>query len=403
VPFLAGVAPKLYESATNVRRARSESDRNGRALPPASMELESAVEGQPGRGGGGGLFGGGGGGDDDLYMGGFINDYLPASAASAGFAGEQFMYTVDAPVTIERQRSAMLPILTAAIEGRRVSIYNPTANATNPMRGIELTNDSGLHLMPGPIAVFDAGAYAGDAQIPHTSRNQTRLLSYAVDLPVRCESELTSDSSITRISIDNGMLVQTNKNVRETTYTFENSDERKGRTLLVEHPRFGNWDLITPKEPSEKLSNAYRFEVELDALGEADLRVVEEYVSYSRYDLVQYDLQRLQLMVRRGTASQDVLEAVRTAAQMSATIGELEAMLQAYRNELQEINRDQSRLRDNIKTVREGSDLYQRYLDKLTTQEDRIERINEERDAAEMRLEGVREQLRNYLRNLDVD
>lgn len=400
VPFLAGIAPQLYESATNLRRARSALAGSDRAPAPAreaaesgdlySLGTSSAMDDEAGFGGG-------------ALRDAALAEYMPGSQASSGFAGEQFMYTVDAPVTIERRRSAMLPILTSTIEGRRVSIYNPGANATNPMRGVELTNDTGLHLMPGPIAVFDAGAYAGDAQIPHTSRNQTRLLSYAVDLPVRCDAELTNDSNVTRLSIDNGMLVQSNKNVRETTYTFENSDERKGRTLLVEHPRYGGWDLVTPKEPSEKLSNAYRFEVELGALGEEELKVREEYVSYSRYELVHYDIQRLQILVRRGVASQDVLDAVKTGAEMTSRLNVMKARVDEIRGELQAITRDQSRLRENIKTVREGSELYSRYLDKLTTQEDRIEALNAERDQLEGRIDAGEAQLRAYLKDLDVE
>ncbi len=391
VPFLAGVAPRLYESAFNRAPSRASGGvSNGRA--PAS---EAA--------------------NDDAYLGGFegevvasfqtldrLSEYLPSAQASAGFAGEQFMYTVDGPVTIERQRSAMLPILSSTIDGRRVSIYSPSVNPANPMRGVEITNDSGLHLMPGPIAVYDAGAYAGDAQIPHTSRNQTRLLSYSVDLPVRCKTDADVDSNVVSIRVNNGLLEQRNKNVRTTTYTIENGDDRKGRTLLIEHPRNQGWTLVSGGEP-EELSNAYRFEMELDTGQTKELEVKEEYVFLNRYELVSYDEAQLRLYIRQGVASQAVLDAFRKAGNFSQRIASGEKRMSDINAALQEIDRDQRRLRDNIKTVREGSDLYSRYVEKLTDQEDRIEALNTELEAVTIEVRDLREERRVYLSNLNVN
>jgi translation initiation factor 2B subunit (eIF-2B alpha/beta/delta family) len=297
----------------------------------------------------------------------------------------------------------MLPILTTPVDGRRVSIFNPAVNPTNPMRGVELTNDTGMHLMPGPIAVYDAGTYAGDAQIPHTSRTQTRLLSYSLDLPVRCETEVTRDSSIRALSIDNGVLVQTNKSVRTTAYRAENNDEDRDRTLLIEHPRAGGWELVSPEEASETLSNAYRFEMELGAGGAGAMEVREEFVSQTTYALVNYDIARLEVLVRDGRASRAVLDAVQEAASMQGAINRLDRRLSEIRDELASITNDQGRLRENIRTVREGSDLYQRYLDKLTEQEDRIEALESTREQVQRDLAAERRRLANFLRNLRVD
>ena len=39
--------------------------------------------------------------------------------------GEVFQYELEAPVSVERQRSAMLPILSSAIDGRRENPSQP--------------------------------------------------------------------------------------------------------------------------------------------------------------------------------------------------------------------------------------------------------------------------------------
>ncbi|MCI0699643.1 MAG: DUF4139 domain-containing protein, partial [Planctomycetia bacterium] len=47
------------------------------------------------------------------------------NAATAGSLGDFFQYVIDHPVTLARQKSALLPIVGKDIEGTRVSIYNP--------------------------------------------------------------------------------------------------------------------------------------------------------------------------------------------------------------------------------------------------------------------------------------
>ena len=88
-----------------------------------------------------------------------------APSSQGADAGELFQYSITAPVTLARQQSAMLPIVNQKIQGEKVSIYNQNVQARHPLNGLKLKNTSALHLMQGPLTVFDAGAYAGDARI----------------------------------------------------------------------------------------------------------------------------------------------------------------------------------------------------------------------------------------------
>ena len=58
----------------------------------------------------------------------------------------------------------MLPDRQRRGQGEKVSIYNQGA-AKHPLNGLRLNNSTELHLMQGPITVFDGGVYAGDARI----------------------------------------------------------------------------------------------------------------------------------------------------------------------------------------------------------------------------------------------
>ncbi len=111
-----------------------------------------------------------------------------AAAASGAQVGELFQYAIDKPVTLPRQQSAMLPILNQQVTGERYSLYNESTHPKYPLNAVKLKNTSSLHLMQGPITVFDGGTYAGDAQITDLAPGAEQLVTYAMDLDTEVEA-----------------------------------------------------------------------------------------------------------------------------------------------------------------------------------------------------------------------
>ena len=68
---------------------------------------------------------------------------------------------------------------------------------------MRLTNTTGKHLLQGPVTVFEAGAYAGDARIDDLPASQQRLLSFGVDLGVTVDAAAGADGS----TIQSGRIV----------------------------------------------------------------------------------------------------------------------------------------------------------------------------------------------------
>ncbi|MFM7321606.1 MAG: hypothetical protein ACKO5K_08800 [Armatimonadota bacterium] len=170
-----------------------------------------------------------------------------SAQASGESAGELFRYTVEAPVTLPRQRAAMIPILAGGVTGEKVSVYNPdTIHATIPMNAVRLRNDTGLHLKAGPVTLFDDGVYAGDARMPDIPPTDSRLITYALDLALAGEKQDKGGSRIeTGILIRRGVLEIQRKEIRETAYTVRNKGT-KARNLLIEHPFESEWKLVAP-------------------------------------------------------------------------------------------------------------------------------------------------------------
>src|SRR5262249_9757155 len=164
-----------------------------------------------------------------------------ASSAVATELGEYFQYLIEQPVTLPRQKSALIPIVNRDVEVARLSIYNEAVHTKYPLHGLRFKNTTDLHLMQGPVTVFAENSYAGDARVPDLQPNETRLVSYAIDLGPEVAPEPGEHNDTLRSAkIVKGILHATYKVRRSKTYAVKNRAEHE-RTVLIEHPYDAHW------------------------------------------------------------------------------------------------------------------------------------------------------------------
>ena len=155
-----------------------------------------------------------------------------APMAMAEDKGELFEYRIDQPVTLAKHTSALLPIIGQTLQGQKVSLYNQSVNAKHPLNGYRLKNTSALHLMQGPITLFDSGTYAGDARIEDLPPGQDRLISYALDLKTEVEPKLEGGTQeLATVSLKKGTMLISRRLVEDRTYLVKNRDA-KAKTVL---------------------------------------------------------------------------------------------------------------------------------------------------------------------------
>ena len=188
-----------------------------------------------------------------------------AATADTRQAGELFEYSFAAPVTVKQGESAMLPFLQQKIGARKLLVYSENYGL-NPRDAAELTNNTGKTLDGGPITVYDAGTYAGEALVETLPMSDKRLISYGVDLGTRVTTAFDSSQAVVReIHFQRGILT-THSALQETkTYTVKNVDA-KAKTLVIEHNQRPGYTLMERK-PTETTPNAYRFQSSWAAAG----------------------------------------------------------------------------------------------------------------------------------------
>lgn len=324
-----------------------------------------------------------------------------AAIASARELGELFEYAIG-DVTLPRQRSAMLPIMTDDVEVERVSIYDRNVLAKHPLNGARLKNSTGKHLLQGPITVFDDAAYAGDAQIDNLPPDQERLLSYAIDLQVGVDAvpELSTNEVVSG-KIVRGTLELHRKFEHKQEYNFKNNSA-KDKTLVVEHPRKAGYELVDSPKPRETTEQVYRFQDKVPAGKGWKLVVKQELVKSETLVILGTDAGPLLAYTTTGSIPQKVRDALKKVIDMKSVLVDLTRQLEEAKKKIAEITKEQERLRSNMSTVDKNSEYYTRLLKKLNDQETEIETQQTKIADLQRAHDRQRKELEDYVSNLSM-
>jgi hypothetical protein len=325
-----------------------------------------------------------------------------ASSAAAGEVGELFQYVIGTPVTLARQKSAMLPIVNETVQGEKVSIYNQAVQAKHPLNGLRLVNSTSLHLMQGPITVFDGGAYAGDAKIEDLPPKSNRLISYALDLKTEVAPEVKQrPEQLLSVKLVKGTMLVSRRFARTRTFTVKNSDS-KAKTVLIELPIESGWTLANPKEPTEKTRDMYRFAVKAEPGKPATLTVEEEQKVSESLMLANLDDQTILFYVNQKEISPNVKTALQEVVKRKQALQQITAERQQLEQQIAGITTEQERIRQNMGQLDRNTDLYRRYVQKFGKQEDEVEKLRTRIGQLVASETKGRQELDDYLLKLDI-
>jgi hypothetical protein len=319
---------------------------------------------------------------------------------TSGAMGELFQYAVG-HVTLARHKSAMLPIVNDSVQVERLSIYNEGVLGSHPLNGVRMKNNSGKHLLQGPLTVMDGG-YAGDARIDDVPPGQDRLLSYGVDLETLASTKwLSTDARVTTARIIKGMLWVDTHVESTKSYALENKSD-KDKAIIIEHPVRSGWTLVDTPKPLETTPAAYRFKGDAPPHKVATLTVKEESVRSESLAMLPMDVSALLIYQRNGSIPAKVRDAIAKAITLKNAVTDLDRQIAARTQDINGITAEQGRIRENMKTVSNTTPYYQRLLTKLNEQESQLESLHTDRDALTTKRDAARKDLEDYLSNLTI-
>ena len=315
------------------------------------------------------------------------------TAASGSEVGELFEYRVEQPVTVRRDRSALIPILQTKMEGERVSVYNEAARKDRPMTGIRLKNTSPLTLEGGSLTVLDGDAYAGEALMERLKAGEQRFISFGLDLSTLVTTKFKSERRpVFLVRAQKGIFEAHYYRSEKKTYTLINQTDKK-RTVYIEHPLREGWALSSDTQaPASKTVNHYRFRVELEPRETKEFPVNETQALMDSYQISNLSSRDVELFVSSNYIDAAIKAELEKLIELKTKIFQAERRVKTLEEEAEEISNDQKRLRDNIgalKNTAEAKQLVARYIAKAGEQETRLEAIAKEKKAAQAELDRL--------------
>lgn len=358
-----------------------------------------------------------------MEMGAMADSFAPQlggagveAQAQGARSGATFAYSVTDPVTVGRHQSAMIPIVQQTISAHGLSLFDRATLPLNPLAGVRIVNDTGLHLAAGTVTIFDATGFAGNALLADLVPGDSRILAYAVDLEVVMDQVFTPQTEqIVSARIVDGLLEsRVMQRMNYTVTVTANTDER--RLIAIDLPRHVGYEVVSPSTAPTVTTGALRFGVLVNADAEGpeldeDLpvhlrcdagadscvlsvryeRVTSRSMAVSNLDsnLIAFYLQGVELDAATRATLTDIQAAQAELTRLSRAIATVEASIQ-------EIHNDQSRIRNNMNSLDRNSTLYRRYVADLEAQEGELDDLGnqladlrEEQSAAQQSLDDL--------------
>lgn len=334
---------------------------------------------------------------DEMYEYEEAESYAPPAVTSqaAGVReGNFYRYDISHPVTVNARSSAMIPIVSEENAGDSLGIYDPAYGIV--FKGIRLTNNTDAHWAAGPVTVNEGRYYGGDAMLPEMIPGSERLVTYAEHGTLEVEKIVTSEPQrITALKIADGVLYRTDKITRETEYRIE-GDEKE---LLIIHPREGGWKLIDNPPVAEENQSEYRFSI---SEWEKPVKLREEYIISRTFSLNTFTQSDVQVYIEWAEISPAMKRAFTRIAGLRQDVETIRLELDSLNSRLGRIERDQNRVRENMKVLDKESDLFRQYSASLASQEEEIRQLYSDISGKQSEKAAAEKRLREYIYSLKM-
>lgn len=321
--------------------------------------------------------------------------------------GDLFEYRIEQPVTVMRDRSALIPIIQTKMDGERVAVYNETVRQDRPFSGVLLKNMTNLTLESGSITVIDGDAYAGEALMERLKTKEQRLISFALDLGTHVRVRNQQDREPAKIiKVVNGVFQIHYFRTSEKLYQISNQTGRP-KVLYIEYPIQDGWTLSDDSpNPDYTTQKYYRFRVELKPFEETEMKINVRQPLMDNYELTSLSKTDLQLFVAQRYIKEETRAKLEKLITLRARINEINARLESFDEEAEKIEADQKRLRENIEALTktaEAKTLITRYIAKANEQETRLEEMEKERKTLQAEQQNLQAELAGEIRTFTIE
>ena len=298
--------------------------------------------------------------------------------------------TLGSTISLPHSHSMMAPVINNKLPMEAVSFFKSGTQDKNPYASVLLKNDSDVSLPTGIVTLYNNNTYLGDAEMPNFPKGEERMIPYALDTDVDISERKTFKRQESSIIAARGTL----KLKVIQTYTYEylvNNNASEDRLIVIDIPKQSDWSIVDDKNAQydiEETPNFHRLRVNVNAqkAHKFDIKLTKD--MWQTIAIGNLSKNRL-LQIASNNPSERTAAALRELAKEYAEIDDIKNEINITNRKIQEIERSQKRIRDNLGSIPSNSNLAKRYLNDMEDQEDQIsslqekkQRLDNDKDAA---------------------
>jgi hypothetical protein len=331
-------------------------------------------------------------------------DSITPTTKTASF-DDFFAYNLTDPITIRKNESALVPILQAKLPADRVTLVSFNGSTTSqPLRGLWITNTSGLTLDRGSFSVVESGSFGGEGLLDPVHPGEKRLLSYAADqaIHVAVDSD-KSNNHVTLIRGSKGVVNIHHADVHDLTFAIHNAASDR-RTVVLELPVSGGYKITSDPQPTETTATVYRFRVEVAPGDTAHLHVGGERSSYNTYYLTRSDDNEFTFLLNETGHNPAFEAALQPVLEARARVADAQIAVDKIRSTLDSLRADEERQRANITALANADkDSRERFVRDLNATEDKITAAQSDLTTRTTALDAAKTNLATAIENFSID
>jgi hypothetical protein len=182
------------------------------------------------------------------------------------------------PMTIEKDRSAMVSLLKQTAKAERVYYYDaisPRGSKTFAFQAVRMDNPSDQTLDRGPFTVYAQGQFLGEGLSDAIPPHSTAFVPYALDRQVVVDTKTETSEEVNQLlAIERGVVHAEVHQINETTFALHNRGTEPAK-VYVRYAVAPGFELRAGNHKVERLGNDYLLPIEVPAHKTAELRVAQ--------------------------------------------------------------------------------------------------------------------------------
>lgn len=282
-------------------------------------------------------------------------------------------------LSVKNGETVSVPLVEGSVKAEMVSLYSRERGGNHPVAAALLDNDGKISLPQGILTVYDDKAgYVGDAKIENFPVGQTQAVNFAIDQKVTIDVEDVPHSRVANIKVVDGTIHVTHAVETRTKYRIKAPSDAP-RTIVVEQMHQPG-STFKSNATIEQENNKDRMKVTLQAGEERELEAVVSSDHQEVVALMDIDPSQIELYLQ-NTQDDETKTKLKALADVRRKLMDAQRALAKIDEQSAEVMAAQANTRENLQSVPPG-DLKERFMHNMGQQQDRLDRLSEERAAA---------------------